>query len=418
MEELPAANMKLYFLGTGSQKPSKTRNVTSIALILESGHYILFDCGEGTQHQILRSPLSLSNLDAIFITHLHGDHVYGLPGLLCSLNEILNGKEFTIYGPHGLKDFISSVLFNRVHCILQYTLNIVEYTSTMDSELEKPIIIKGHSRNEGNYIIRNFPVLHTYGVQGHTYGFIIKQLDQSIKFKQPSESGLFDLLQRNKDFVVEWIKETTGKEKQNIRSILGLLQKTDSELIINDSELGEVNIRTDYRYVDPPKRGKCVCLIIDSSDSRRAIEALNGLECDILVHESTNAKTSLDNEKSYEEIEFETIKHGHSTPQLAGQLANVINAKQLVLTHFSARYSGDESDNNLAIMEEIRQSAIEIFGKPMVITARDFMEIRLYSDESLTQAETIRLMVSQIDKVFAGGARIIPLATYNVSYNL
>ena len=145
---------------------------------------------------------------------------------------------------------------------------------------------------------------------------------------------------------------------------------------------------------------------------------MNGLECDILVHESTNAKTSLDNEKSYEEIEFETIKHGHSTPQLAGQLANVINAKQLVLTHFSARYSGDESDNNLAIMEEIRQSAIEIFGKPMVITARDFMEIRLYSDESLTQAETIRLMVSQIDKVFAGGARIIPLATYNVSYNL
>ena len=98
--------------------------------------------------------------------------------------------------------FIRSILFNRVHCILQYTLNIVEYTSTMDSELEKPVIINGHSRNEGKYIIHNFPVLHTNEIQGYTYGFVIKQLDQSIKFKKPSDSGLFDLLQKNEDFVV------------------------------------------------------------------------------------------------------------------------------------------------------------------------------------------------------------------------
>ena len=81
--------MKLLFLGTVSQKPSKTRNVTSIALILESNQFVLFDCGEGTQHQILKSSLSLSNLHSIFITHLHGDHIFGLPGLLCSLNDII-----------------------------------------------------------------------------------------------------------------------------------------------------------------------------------------------------------------------------------------------------------------------------------------------------------------------------------------
>ena len=84
--------MKLYFLGTGSQKPSKTRNVTSIALILQTNKYILFDCGEGTQQQILKSNISLTNLHSIFITHLHGDHIFGLPGLLFSMNEILEEK--------------------------------------------------------------------------------------------------------------------------------------------------------------------------------------------------------------------------------------------------------------------------------------------------------------------------------------
>ena len=120
-----SSDLKLYFLGTGSQKPSSTRNVTSVALVLESGHYLLFDCGEGTQHQILKSNLSLSNLDGIFITHLHGDHIFGLPGLLCSLNDTLNGGEFTIYGPTGLREFIKSTLFNKIYCVLQYRLNIV-----------------------------------------------------------------------------------------------------------------------------------------------------------------------------------------------------------------------------------------------------------------------------------------------------
>ena len=407
MTDLPITNMKLYFLGTGSQKPSKTRNVTSIALILESGHYILFDCGEGTQHQILKSTLSLSNLDAIFITHLHGDHIFGLPGLLCSLNDIFNEGELTIYGPTGLGEFIRSVLFNKVHCILQYNLIIVEYTGT---EFEN-YIIKGKSRNEGNYNIRNFPVSHTHGKQGKTYGYIIKQDDQSIKFKDPKNSGIFDILQRNEQFVVEWIKDSTGKEKQNVRSVLGILQSNTIDLIIQDDELGEINIRTDHRYVDLPKRGTCVCLIIDSSNSIKAIEALDGLECDILVHESTNAKTSLDHDKSYTDIESVTKSHGHSTPQMAGQLAKLINTKQLVLTHFSARYIDDDQQNNLSIMEEIRQSAIEVFGKPIVITAKDFMEIGIYQDEELTYKESIRLMDTQIGTTFQGGS------LYNISYN-
>jgi len=391
--------MKLYFLGTVSQKPSKTRNVTSIALILECMLFILFDCGEGTQHQILKSPLSLSNLHSIFITHLHGDHIFGLPGLLCSLNDIIVARdkpELIIYGPFGLRSFVESVLFNSV---LHYKLIIIEFNSYMGStHLDKPILIPGKSNNERSYLVQNFPVQHTCIAQGNTNGFVFKQIDQKIKFKNPQESGLFDILEKNKEFIINWIKEKTGDEVKDPRYVLRVLQNpkyTDCELILPEG----ISIKDD-RFVEIPKRGICICLIIDSCNSNRAIEALNGLECDILVHESTNAKTSLDGEKSYAEIELDTLQHGHYTPQLAGKLAKTINPKQLILTHFSSRYKDDTTNNSLAIMEEIRQCAIETFEKPNVITARDFMEVDLHTSEELMREVTNTLMNTQIGKVY------------------
>ena len=77
--------MELYFLGTGAAVPSKERNVSSLALrFSEKKTLLVFDCGEGTQHQLLHAPVKLSQMERIFITHLHGDHLFGLPGLLGS----------------------------------------------------------------------------------------------------------------------------------------------------------------------------------------------------------------------------------------------------------------------------------------------------------------------------------------------
>ena len=87
--------MNITFLGTSSGVPTLTRNVSSLALKLsQSSEVFLFDCGEGTQHQLMKSNIKSSQIKKIFITHMHGDHIYGLPGLLATLG--LSGKRIAI----------------------------------------------------------------------------------------------------------------------------------------------------------------------------------------------------------------------------------------------------------------------------------------------------------------------------------
>ena len=105
-------DLKLTFLGTGAGTPSLSRNVSSLGLSwVQRGSLWLFDAGEGTQQQILRSPLRLSQLEQIYVTHLHGDHVFGLPGLLASrslIKDILT--PVTLFGPPGLEEWLRVTL--------------------------------------------------------------------------------------------------------------------------------------------------------------------------------------------------------------------------------------------------------------------------------------------------------------------
>ena len=102
--------MDIQFLGTGAGQPSKARNVSSLALKLldEINEVWLFDCGEGMQNRILETTIRPRKVSKIFITHLHGDHIFGLPGFLSSRAFQANEEQtdLDIYGPQGIKSFV------------------------------------------------------------------------------------------------------------------------------------------------------------------------------------------------------------------------------------------------------------------------------------------------------------------------
>jgi len=109
-----AQDLRITFLGTSAGMPSCERNVASIAMQID-GSVLLFDCGEGTQHQLQRAPVRSGAIDAIFITHVHGDHVYGLPGLLATLSMNNRARPLTIVGPPGVRDYLQGVLATTQH---------------------------------------------------------------------------------------------------------------------------------------------------------------------------------------------------------------------------------------------------------------------------------------------------------------
>lgn len=100
--------MRITFLGTSAGMPSRERNVASVAVTID-GRTLLFDCGEATQHQLMKSGVRMGSIDAVFITHLHGDHLFGLPGLLASMSLNARSARLDVIGPEGLREYLASL---------------------------------------------------------------------------------------------------------------------------------------------------------------------------------------------------------------------------------------------------------------------------------------------------------------------
>ena len=130
--------MEIIFLGTSSAVHSKERNHPSIAL-KAFGDVMLFDCGEGTQRQMLHTKVSPMKISRIFISHLHGDHILGLPGLLQSLGLQDREEKLTIYGPRGLSK-VKDAIYNFGYCKFDFPIDFVEIGTEIIEETDEYII--------------------------------------------------------------------------------------------------------------------------------------------------------------------------------------------------------------------------------------------------------------------------------------
>jgi ribonuclease Z len=288
--------MELYFLGTNAGIPTLQRNVTSIVLRLleERRSFWMFDCGEGTQHQVLRSPLRLGKLEKLFITHLHGDHLFGLPGLLSSRGYQGGTSPLTLYGPPGLKAYVETSL-NLSQSRVPYKIEIVEHTGGLIFEDESFKVEAG---------------LLEHRIDSYGYRVTEKDSPGSLNTELIRSQGLKP-------------GPLYGKLKK------GLNVTTEEGITIHAADV-----------LSPPKRGRVITILGDTRPCPGALPL--SADADLLLHEATFAH----------ELSDMAHQYYHSTALQAAEFAKEAGVRQLLLTHFSSRYSSHEE--LLPLLEEAR----------------------------------------------------------------
>ncbi len=277
--------------------PGKERNVTSIALSLlaERNAFWLFDCGEATQHQILHTPVKLAKIEKIFITHLHGDHIFGLPGLLGSRSMGGSTDLLTLYGPVGIKAFIESAL-SLSGSYLTYPLDIIE--------IQPGLVFK-----DPQFEVSMLPLSH--GIP--SFGYRIEEIDKP---------GTLDAAR----LIAAGVKP--GPLFQRLK------QGESVEL-----ENGQVITGSDY--IGPGYKGRSLAIFGDTTPTEFGPQLAAGV--DVMVHETTLEAAMAEQANA----------RGHSTTRQAAELAKQAGAKKLIITHFSARYGQDDCQRLLAECREI-----------------------------------------------------------------
>ncbi|MFX1518554.1 MAG: ribonuclease Z [Promethearchaeota archaeon] len=272
--------MKIIFLGTGAAVPSKTRKLSSI-VIQRKNEILVFDAGEGLQYQLREADINIMKITKIFISHLHGDHIFGLPGLILTLKMYQRKKPLYLYGPPGILQFLVAVNF---------------ISGVMDTEFELLVqeIGEGLVVEEKEYWVK--ATLTDHGI--YTLAYSITEKSYPGKFF-PEKARALGIPEGPL-----WSKLKAGES----------VQLNDGR-IINSSEV-----------VGPTRPGKKITYSGDTRPTKSII--LLSQNSDVLIHEATFDDTFLEKAK----------QTGHATAGEAAKIAKDAGVKQLILTHISTRY--------------------------------------------------------------------------------
>jgi ribonuclease Z len=275
-------DLDVVFLGTAGSMPT-ARRAPAATLVRRGGERLLFDCGEGTQRQLLRSDVGLVDLAEVFLTHFHADHVLGLPGMLKTF--ALRGREapLTVYGPRGLADLVGTL--RRIFGRLTYEVAAVE----LSTEAVLP--------REG-YELRTFRTRHGRDALGYAL----------VEAERP---GRFD------PATADVLGVPFGRER-------GALQAGEAVTLPGGRVVspGEV--------LGPPRPGRKLVLTGDTAYSDDVVRAAR--DADLLVHEATFCEDEADRARETE----------HSTALAAATVARDAGVRLLALTHLSSRYGGGD----------------------------------------------------------------------------
>ncbi|WP_394760158.1 ribonuclease Z [Flavobacterium sp.] len=273
--------MNLTILGCYAATPRTFTNPTSQVLEIRN-RLFLIDCGEGTQVQLRKNKIKFSAINHIFISHLHGDHFYGLIGLISTFNLLNRNNDLTVYGPKGIQEVIKLQL-KLSNSWPQYELHFVELTST-----ESEIIFE-----DEKVIVKTIPLKHRVYTNGFLFQEKIKERKLNVNAVQnyEIETCYFQNIKNGKDITLE-----DGR-------------------IISNSEL-----------TFDPEKPKSYAFCSDTIYNESILPIIRNV--DVLYHETT-----------FLESEAELAKKTmHSTAKEAARIALQANCKQLILGHYSTRY--------------------------------------------------------------------------------
>lgn len=281
--------MQLTFLGTSAGQPTRNRNVTAQALRFDDGRWWLVDCGEATQHRVREAGLRAIRCDRILITHLHGDHCWGLPGMLMAIAIAGRQEPVQVAGPRGLVRLLDGA-FAPSATELSYELNLIELP-----EDPRGAPLPQLAADPDAWRARPFAIRHR--VPCVAWLCEEPQRPGRMRPERAAAAGLRDM------------------------RLLGRLQRGESVVLPDGSLLESAAV------MDAPPRPRRVLVCGDTEDADALLPHAQGV--DLVVRETTYAA----------DRESQARQWGHSTSQMTGRFAAELHARRLVITHLGGRHS-------------------------------------------------------------------------------